>query len=266
MHWVHADMWVLTADICDLARALQLMTRQRSAAALSGRAQYATDYRTPVVVQTRPLAAITTDRAVATACIYFRRFFVAHEFCAHDPRLVAPACLYLACKAEESQLQAKLLFYAMRKVAGEHIVLHDLFVWQRRSGWQHAQSAAGLSGHCASAEKYAGMPAMDTKQLTDMELLVLVTSFRYMTSIVVRHMLDHSFCMMIVANHCCNAGGFELQACNLPSLRRPCGLPPRRAADRHHPMRLARVLHTQAYSPLTSRPMVSTCTDSTDLR
>ena len=60
---------------------------------------------------------------MATACVYFRRFFVAHEFCEHDPRLVAPACLYLACKAEESQLQAKLLFYAMRKVAGEHNVL-----------------------------------------------------------------------------------------------------------------------------------------------
>ena len=57
-------------------------------------------------------------RAVATACVYFRRFSAVHDFCEHDPRLVAPACLYLACKAEESQLQAKLLFYAMRKVAG----------------------------------------------------------------------------------------------------------------------------------------------------
>ena len=58
-------------------------------------------------------------RAVATACVYFRRFSATHDFCQHDPRLIAPACLYLACKAEESQLQAKLLFYAMRKVAGE---------------------------------------------------------------------------------------------------------------------------------------------------
>lgn len=57
-------------------------------------------------------------RVVATACVYFRRFSAVHDFSEYDPRLVAPACLYLACKAEEAQLQAKLLFYAMRKVAG----------------------------------------------------------------------------------------------------------------------------------------------------
>jgi len=70
-------------------------------------------------------------RAVATACVYFRRFSATHDFCEHDPRLTAPACLYLACKAEESQLQAKLLFYAMRKVAGERgsvVCLHQ-HIW-----------------------------------------------------------------------------------------------------------------------------------------
>ena len=50
--------------------------------------------------------------------MYFRRFSAVHDFSEYDPRLLAPACLYLACKAEEAQLQAKLLFYAMRKVAG----------------------------------------------------------------------------------------------------------------------------------------------------
>lgn len=34
----------------------------------------------------------------------------------YDPRLVAPTCLYLASKAEESTVQAKLLVFYIRKI------------------------------------------------------------------------------------------------------------------------------------------------------
>ncbi len=85
-----------------------------------------------VIGQTAVNSEVAPGRAVATACVYFRRFSAAHEVCERDPRLVAPACLYLACKAEESQLQAKLLFYAMRKVAGAEDDLHASSCIQRQ--------------------------------------------------------------------------------------------------------------------------------------
>lgn len=38
------------------------------------------------------------------------------SFSEYDPRLVAPTCLYLASKAEESTVQAKLLVFYMKKI------------------------------------------------------------------------------------------------------------------------------------------------------
>ena len=55
-------------------------------------------------------------RVVATAAVYFRRFYLRENFAEFDPRCVAPACLYLACKSEESQVQAKLLHHIVLKL------------------------------------------------------------------------------------------------------------------------------------------------------
>ncbi|KAJ7539413.1 hypothetical protein O6H91_11G091400 [Diphasiastrum complanatum] len=54
------------------------------------------------------------QRVVATAIAYFRRIYTRKSFSEYDPRLVAPTCLYLASKAEESTVQAKLLHYYMK--------------------------------------------------------------------------------------------------------------------------------------------------------
>jgi cyclin C len=35
-------------------------------------------------------------RVATTACSYFQRFYHLHSFLEHDPRHVAPACVYLA--------------------------------------------------------------------------------------------------------------------------------------------------------------------------
>ena len=43
----------------------------------------------------------------------------------YDPRLVAPTCLYLASKAEESTVQAKLLVFYIRKLCN-HLLLNIL--------------------------------------------------------------------------------------------------------------------------------------------
>ena len=35
-------------------------------------------------------------RVAATACFYFHRFFLKYSFDQHDPRMIAPACIYLS--------------------------------------------------------------------------------------------------------------------------------------------------------------------------
>lgn len=39
----------------------------------------------------------------------------------YDPRLVAPTCLYLASKAEESSVQARLLVFYIKKLSN-HLI------------------------------------------------------------------------------------------------------------------------------------------------
>lgn len=55
------------------------------------------------------------QRVVATAIAYFRRVYTRKSFFEYDPRLVAPTCLYLASKAEESTVQAKLIIFHMKR-------------------------------------------------------------------------------------------------------------------------------------------------------
>lgn len=56
------------------------------------------------------------QRVVATATVYFRRVCAKCSFREYDLRLVAPTCLYLASKSEESTVQAKLLVFYMNKL------------------------------------------------------------------------------------------------------------------------------------------------------
>ncbi|CAA3021190.1 cyclin-C1-2-like isoform X2 [Olea europaea subsp. europaea] len=45
-----------------------------------------------------------------------RRVYVRRSMSEYDPRLVAPSCLYLASKAEESTVQARLLVFYIKKL------------------------------------------------------------------------------------------------------------------------------------------------------
>lgn len=56
------------------------------------------------------------QRVVATAIAYMRRVYTRKSMTEYDPRLVAPACLYLASKAEESTVQARLLVFYIKKL------------------------------------------------------------------------------------------------------------------------------------------------------
>ncbi|XP_044382040.1 cyclin-C1-1 isoform X2 [Triticum aestivum] len=58
------------------------------------------------------------QRVIATAITYFRRVYTRKSMSEYDPRLVAPACLYLASKVEESTVQARLLVFYIKKMCG----------------------------------------------------------------------------------------------------------------------------------------------------
>ncbi|KAG2636013.1 hypothetical protein PVAP13_2NG416900 [Panicum virgatum] len=58
------------------------------------------------------------QRVIATAVTYFRRVYTRKSMSEYDPRLVAPTCLYLASKVEESTVQARLLVFYIKKMCG----------------------------------------------------------------------------------------------------------------------------------------------------
>lgn len=67
------------------------------------------------------------QRVAATAVVYFRRLYASSSFSAYDPHLVAPGCLYLASKVEESVVAAKLLLASMKRLRPTyHYELKDL--------------------------------------------------------------------------------------------------------------------------------------------
>ncbi|XP_024975076.1 cyclin-C1-2-like isoform X1 [Cynara cardunculus var. scolymus] len=56
------------------------------------------------------------QRVIATAVTYMRRVYIRRSMSEFDPRLVAPSCLYLASKSEESTVQARLLVFYIKKL------------------------------------------------------------------------------------------------------------------------------------------------------
>ncbi|XP_010999792.1 PREDICTED: cyclin-C1-2-like [Populus euphratica] len=56
------------------------------------------------------------QRVVATAVAYMRRVYTRKSMSEYDPRLAAPTCLYLASKAEESTVQARVLSFYIKKL------------------------------------------------------------------------------------------------------------------------------------------------------
>ena len=64
---------------------------------------------------------VLRQQVVATAIVYFRRFYIRNSFRQCDPLLLGPACIYLACKVEEcppipaSQLTEKLKIHGSRR-------------------------------------------------------------------------------------------------------------------------------------------------------
>ncbi|XP_016577529.1 cyclin-C1-2 isoform X2 [Capsicum annuum] len=66
------------------------------------------------------------QRVVATAVTYMRRVYVRRSLTEYDPRLVAPTCLYLASKAEESTVQARLLVFYIKKLYSDETYKYEI--------------------------------------------------------------------------------------------------------------------------------------------
>lgn len=66
------------------------------------------------------------QRVVATAVTYMRRVYTRKSMTEYDPRLVAPTCLYLASKAEESTVQARLLVFYIKKLYSDEKYRYEI--------------------------------------------------------------------------------------------------------------------------------------------
>ena len=122
-------------------------------------------------------------RVAATACTYFRRFYLKKNLCDFDPRLMGPACLFLACKTEECQVQAKVLYHFMRKLNATGALLQVLLsvaagsaLWWLQSVWIFPSVSSTATVCCDFAARYHAIPVPDIPQLLDLEMAILVTS------------------------------------------------------------------------------------------
>ncbi|THV01212.1 hypothetical protein K435DRAFT_655830 [Dendrothele bispora CBS 962.96] len=59
------------------------------------------------------------QRVIATATVFFRRFYLKNSYCETDPFLVIAACCYVAAKAEESPVHIKTVVQEARHVFGQ---------------------------------------------------------------------------------------------------------------------------------------------------
>lgn len=106
-HWLRKAETLLTE---------QRLSRQRENSPLNEEDINKADTDFPQLIS--QLAQVTNlrQRIAATAIVYFKRFYVRNSYCDHDPRLITPVSLYLAAKAEEHTLQAKLVMAQMTNI------------------------------------------------------------------------------------------------------------------------------------------------------
>jgi len=68
------------------------------------------------IIQNLGVGMKMRQRAISTAIVYFKRFYVRNSFVDCEPRLIATTCMYLASKVEECTTQAKKFVLKMREI------------------------------------------------------------------------------------------------------------------------------------------------------
>ena len=64
------------------------------------------------------------QRVIATATVFFRRFYVKNSYCDTDPFMVIAACCYVAAKAEESPVHIKNVVTEARSLFNRECSCH----------------------------------------------------------------------------------------------------------------------------------------------
>jgi transcription initiation factor TFIIIB Brf1 subunit/transcription initiation factor TFIIB len=67
------------------------------------------------------------QRVIATATVFFRRFYVKNSYCETDPFIVVAACCYVAAKAEESPVHIKNVIAEARALFTSSYHFHCFF-------------------------------------------------------------------------------------------------------------------------------------------
>ena len=112
------------------------------------------------------------QRVVATACVFFHRFFAVRTFLEHDPLLVAPTVLWMASKVEECTVSPKTIvremahlglrgneYEASQLLAAEYVVLEVLMPFGLTVEHPHASLARLLAE--ADLRRHVGVERSD---------------------------------------------------------------------------------------------------------
>ena len=76
-----------------------------------------TDFREEVITKLGKKLQLR-QRVIATATVFFRRFYLKNSYCETDPFIVIAACCYVAAKAEESPIHIKNVMTESRALFG----------------------------------------------------------------------------------------------------------------------------------------------------
>ena len=93
--------------------------------------------RRPPVISKLGKKLLLRQRVIATATVFFRRFYVKNSYCETDPFIVIAACCYVAAKAEESPVHIKTVVSEARMLFGQSPLLPQpiLLTHTRRGVW-----------------------------------------------------------------------------------------------------------------------------------
>ena len=74
--------------------------------------------RRPPVISKLGKKLLLRQRVIATATVFFRRFYVKNSYCETDPFIVIAACCYVAAKAEEAPVPIRSVVTEARMLFG----------------------------------------------------------------------------------------------------------------------------------------------------
>jgi cyclin-C len=103
------------------------------------------------------------QRVIATATVFFRRFYVKNLYCETDPFLVIAACCYVAAKAEESPVHIK------------NVVSESRITFSRTCTVSFCQFLRSCAAQTLSAEEGYGIKNFpsDNSKLAEMEFYLV---------------------------------------------------------------------------------------------